>query len=100
MDALGFLIAIAIASVVFYLYLRHMFSKDSLEDLSKGEIKPAAEEVNKGKSMSKKKMGNITLHKIEPGIDSSYQEIIMGPSSKNIYVSEDYFEGSSADEPR
>jgi hypothetical protein len=94
------IVALAIAVVVFYLYMNQMFKKDALNELPKEKKAPILLEVEPQKAISEDPDGGKVEHRFEPGIeDSSYQEIIMGPSEKNIYQSDDYYEGSPADEP-
>jgi hypothetical protein len=108
MDALGFLIAIAIAAVVFYLYLHKLFLKDAVGKLPQQKIKPASSDETVGQVETdilisrepEKFLPEVDIgHKMEPGIDDyTYQEIIMGPSTQNIYQADDYFEGSPAED--
>ena len=89
MDAFSFLIVISIALLVYYLYLRKLFAKDSQIKLPTKAEEPGSAEEEK-----------MMVQMIEPGIDASYQETIMGPSVENIYEADDYYEGSPVDEPR
>jgi hypothetical protein len=106
MGALVFLIAIAIAAVVFYLYLQKLFSNDVTKVLPKqDEFKEPVSKTSEGETVTmdtlssrepEKFLPNIDIgHNIEPGInDDTYKEIIMAPSAEIKYQAEDYFEGS------